>query len=244
MTGSCFVERLGHYLRLTDGEQSALSRLEGQERVYRRGTLIRQEHERSSELFVVHSGWLLKFVLLNDGTRQILRLHLPGELVGLSCLAFPVAVESLCAATDVRVSVVDRTAMWELFADHPRLAVLISMLEQVERVATGDRLASVARSKARARVAALILDTICRLRLINRDTESSFVLPLTQEEIGDATGLTAVHVNRMVRSLVDDGLIRRSGHHITILDEPRLGEVAGFVNRYAAVDSTWLPSLS
>ena len=67
------------------------------------------------------------------------------------------------------------------------------------------------------------------------------MFPLTQEEIGDATGLTAVHVNRMVRALVEDGLIARQATQLTILNENRLAEIANYVNRYAALDTDWLP---
>ena len=66
-------------------------------------------------------------------------------------------------------------------------------------------------------------------------------LPLTQEDIGDATGLTAVHVNRMMRGLVDDGLIERNGNHVRFLDETRLADEAGFTDRFASIDTGWLP---
>jgi CRP-like cAMP-binding protein len=90
-------------------------------------------------------------------------------------------------------------------------------------------------------VAALILDTVSRLRVMNAQLGNSFAFPLTQEEIGDATGLTAVHVNRMIRALVEDGLIARQANQLTILEEDRLAEVASYVNRYAALDTDWLP---
>jgi DNA-binding IclR family transcriptional regulator len=76
---------------------------------------------------------------------------------------------------------------------------------------------------------------------MNGGKGNQFSIPLTQEEIGDATGLTAVHVNRMMRSLVEDGLIERDGHAIRLLDEKRLAEEAGFIDRYARIDTSWLP---
>ncbi|HEV2866985.1 MAG TPA: helix-turn-helix domain-containing protein, partial [Allosphingosinicella sp.] len=70
--------------------------------------------------------------------------------------------------------------------------------------------------------------------------EARIQLPLTQEEIGDATGLTAVHVNRMMRGLVEDGIIERSGSHLRVLDEARLCVEANSLDR-AALDTGWLP---
>ncbi len=241
MTDSCLVERLGHYLKLTSREEEAFGRLEGSERVYRRGALIRRENDRAHELYVVNSGWLLSFVLLDDGSRQILRLHLPGDMAGLSCAAFSKATESLVALTDVKLSPVDKTALNKLFVEHPRLGALLFLIAQAEKVSLSDRLASLGRTSAKARVAALVLDTVARLRVMNTNLGDSFAFPLTQEEIGDATGLTAVHVNRMIRALVEEGLISRQANQLTILNEDRLAEVANYVNRYAGLDTDWLP---
>lgn len=241
MTDSCLVERLGHYLSLTSREAAAFARLEGPERVYRRGAVIRRERDRAHELYAVNSGWLLSFVLLDDGSRQILRLHLPGDMVGLSCAAFNEATESLVALTDVKLSPVDKSSLNHLFVEHPRLGALLFLIAQAEKVSLSDRLASLGRTSAKARVAALILDTVARLRVMNADLGDSFAFPLTQEEIGDATGLTAVHVNRMMRALVEEGLIARQASQLTILNESRLAEVANYINRYAALDTAWLP---
>ena len=241
MTNSCLVERLGYYLTLTSREAVALEQIEGPERVYRRGALVRREHDRAHEVYVINSGWLLSFVLLDDGSRQILRLHLPGDMVGLSCAAFSRATESLVALTDVRLSPVEKSSLKGLFVEHPRLGALLFLIAQAEKVSLSDRLASLGRTSAKARVAALILDTVGRLRVMNCDLGDSFVFPLTQEEIGDATGLTAVHVNRMVRALVEDGLIARQATQLTLLNENRLAEIANYVNRYAALDTDWLP---
>ena len=84
MVGSCFAERLEHYVPLTAREKEALGRLEAQERSYRRGTIVRREHDRAHEMFIIRSGWMFSYVLLHDGSRQILGLHFPGDLVGAS----------------------------------------------------------------------------------------------------------------------------------------------------------------
>lgn len=190
---------------------------------------------------MVNSGWVLSFVLLDDGSRQILRLHLPGDMVGLSCAAFNEATESLVALTDVKLCLVEKASLKRLFVEHPRLGALLFLIAQAEKVSLSDRLASLGRTSAKARVAALILDTVFRLRVMKADLGDSFSFPLTQEEIGDATGLTAVHVNRMVRALVEESLIARNANQLTLLNEERLIEVANYNNRYAALDTGWLP---
>jgi CRP-like cAMP-binding protein len=120
--------------------------------------------------------------------------------------------------------------------------MLIHTLAQAERVMLADRLASVGRTSARARVAALLVDALRRLRANGEPIEEGIPLPLTQEEIGDATGLTAVHVNRMIRQLAEAGLISRTNGRVRILDEAELAAVANHVDRYGTIDTGWLPS--
>ena len=107
-------------------------------------------------------------------------------------------------------------------------------------MALADRLASVGRTSAKARVGALICDVMRRLRANGELVGDGVPLPLTQEEIGDVTGLTAVHVNRMMRQLAEDGLIARSNGRVRVLDEARLANVANHIDRYASIDTSWL----
>jgi len=77
--------------------------------------------------------------------------------------------------------------------------------------------------------------------MLDKSVGDSFVLGLTQEEIGDATGLTAVHVNRMLRQLEDDGLIAREAGRVRFRDERSLARSANFIDRYAGLELGWLP---
>jgi CRP/FNR family transcriptional regulator, anaerobic regulatory protein len=237
---SVLAERLGRYLKLSDTERLALAELEEGERTVSRGTVLRAEQSPARELFVVRKGWLFSSMLLSDGNRQILSLHLPGDLAGDVGLAWASAPFTLTAATDAVVRVIEKAALRRLFERQPRLSLLIYALAQAERVALADRLASVGRTSARARVAALICDIQRRLRASGDTLEDGMPLPLTQEEIGDATGLTAVHVNRMMRQLAEEGLIARSNGRVRVLDEDRLAGIANHTDRYASIDAGWL----
>lgn len=227
-------------MRLTAGEQAALAVLEEQERAFRRGAVIIGENEAPRELFVVREGWLHSSVVLGNGSRQIMRFHFQGDLLGLPLLAFRVSPETVTAVTDVSLCPFPRERIGGLIADHPRLAALILALAVAGRVALADRLASIGRTSARARVASLLCELYRRMKLLDLADGGTIQLPLTQEEIGDATGLTAVHVNRMMRGLADDGTIERNGGHLKVLDEDRLCAEANFVDR-TGLDTGWLP---
>jgi CRP-like cAMP-binding protein len=244
LLGGRLVERLSHYLVLTAHEEAALNTLEQNERCYRRGAVIRHEHDAARELFIVQGGWLYSCILLGNGSRQITRIHFPGDVVGMSSLAFGRSAESLVALTDVSLCAFDKDRLARLFEDHPRLATLLFTLTVAERETLADRLASIGRTPARARVGSLMCEISARLKLTNGkngDNGEAFHLPMTQEDIGDATGLTSVHVNRMMRSLVDDRLIERNGSQVRLLDPHRLADESGFVDRFFGIDTSWLP---
>ena len=105
-----------------------------------------------------------------------------------------------------------------------------------------DRLASLGRTSAKARVAAFLLDMFHRLRVTDDNIKDSFELKLTQEEIGDSIGLTSVHVNRMIRQMEQEGLISRSNGRITLLDVERLEDIGHYTNRHKDMDLDWLPA--
>ena len=240
MGRGCFATRLSHFLTLSAAEESALSALEEGERRYRRGDAIRQQGEPAHELFIVRNGWLYSHIAIDVGKRQILRLEFPGDLMGTSSVAFGKASSSVTAVTDCTVCPLERTALTKLFEKHSRIGMLLFLISQAERVALDDRLASLGRTSAKSRIAALLLEILVRRRIMSDDDLTSFELPLTQEDIGDATGLTSVHVNRMMQELSRDGMIARDRSTVRISDEKGLIALAGFINRYSQIDTSWL----
>jgi len=238
---SHFAEVLAARVELTGAEIAALTRLEERSRDIRRGAVLQRENERSGDLYIVRRGMLMSYVLLDDGSRQILRLHFPGDMIGVSGMIYQNSPETVAALVESEVCTFDKAALSRLFVDHPRIAAMVLVLNQIERVALTDRLAALGRTSAKARVAALLLDMRNRLRRCDATIAGTFSLGLTQEEVGDATGLTAVHVNRMLRQLEEDGLIGREGGRVTIHDDRALARAANYVDRYDGLDLGWLP---
>jgi CRP-like cAMP-binding protein len=241
VSGSCFADILSELVTLTPGESAALEKLEERQRQVRRGAVLQRENEACNELFILRKGLMMSYVLLDDGSRQILRFLFPGDMLGVSSAIYREAPETLAALSDCVVSPFDRAALSEIMTEHPRLSALILVYCQIERVALTDRLAALGRTSAKARVAALLLELRNRRRSTDKTIANVFALGLTQEEVGDATGLTAVHVNRMLRQLEDDGLITRESGRVTLKDERALASAANYVNRYQGLDLSWLP---
>lgn len=242
MSGSCFAERLADLVTIGPAEHAALARLEERQRTVRRGAAIQRENEPVGDLFVLRKGMMMASMLLDDGGRQILRFLFPGDMLGLSGLVYREAPETITALGDCVVCPFDRGILSEITAAHPRLAMLMMIYGQIDRASLTDRLAALGRTSAKARVASMLIDMRNRMRVMDKSISDSFVLGLTQEEIGDATGLTAVHVNRMLRQLEEDGLIARSNGRVAFVDERSLMREANYVDRHAKLDLSWLPA--
>lgn len=239
---SCFAEILSELVELTSAERTTLEKLESRQRQIRRGAVLQRENEPCGEMFILRKGLMMSYVLLDDGSRQILRFLFPGDMLGMSSAIYREAPETLAALSDCTVAPFDRTALADIMIAHPRLSAMIMVHAQIERVALTDRLAALGRTSAKARVAALLLELRNRLRVSDKSIANVFALGLTQEEVGDATGLTAVHVNRMLRQLEEDRMIAREAGKVTLIDERALARAANYVNRYEGLDLSWLPA--
>ena len=238
---SLIARRFSRHLALTPEEIARLETLEAHPVAVARHRTIRKEDERSRHAYVLQSGWAMSSMLLADGSRQILRLHLPGDIMAMPSVALRREVEKIEALTDCIIAPFDKNVLQSLFTDFPRLAATMFLFAQVERLAYGERLASVARTSAKARIAFLLIDILERLRASDPGIGDSFEMPLTQEQIGDLTGQTAIHANRMWQALVEDGLVARRGDIFTIPAETRLRALAQYVNRFDDLDFSWLP---
>lgn len=212
------LARLPSLLLNGEGELPPAGLLTGPQRVYPKGHYLRHEGEPQPELYRLQSGWLCSSITTAEGDRQITRVYLPGDLVGLPSMACDVAVESILAQTDAVVDVVPLSAFAAVFRDHPRFAALLFMLAQEERVALMHQLALVGRVRGGRRMAAFLLSICRRVRQSDPLVGDSFVMPLTQQDLGDATGMSIVHANRSLKVLRDRGLATFQKGVLTIHD--------------------------
>ena len=241
MTVDFPLHRFEEFGKLNDAELRALHALGNEPRHYRRHAKIRTEDVVSTGFYVLVEGWVAASHMVASGGRQILKVHLPGDAVGTPSMSTARTVEELTALTQATMIEVPFARFGQLFEDHPRVAARFMLSIQWERVALMDRLASIGRTSAPAQLAAFLLDLMERLTLLGLVENDGFVMRLTQEQIGDALGLTAVHVNRTLRVIEDEGLIAREERRITLLDRPALERLAERPKRVPLADPAWLP---
>jgi CRP-like cAMP-binding protein len=241
VTDSCLAERLGHYIALTGGEKRALAKLEETPADMDAGQVLFEEGEPLRELFVVKKGWFLSSTLLIDGERQILRLHFPGDTMGTASVAFEQASATVSVVQDATVCRYPRARLGELFEAHPRLAALFYAVGMLENVDLCDRLTALGRTDGKSRLANFFLSIFARMRILHGEDLDDLEIPLRQVDLGDAAGLTEVHVYRLLKQMEEEGLVARTRRRVKIIDEDRLVEIAQFRNRFAKIDTSWFP---
>jgi CRP-like cAMP-binding protein len=182
--------------------------------------------------FVNRNGWLFRYKTLHNGDRQIVDFVLPGQIFGLQACFFKVSLYSIATVTEASVSAIPLEAIDSVFEQDPRLAKVLFWSAVCEAAIVGEHLIDTARRSACERVSHLMLELFVRLKANGQTDGMSFNMPLTQELIGDALGLTTVHVNRTLRSLREDGLLKMSNKCVTILDFDALSLLCDFDNSY------------
>ena len=178
------------------------------------------------------SGYAFRQKLNNNGGRQILSLHIPSEAIDLQNLFLDISDHCVQTLTNADVAIVPRQALAELSRTRPAIARAITTALLVEASIYREWLLNIGRRDARARIAHLLCEFATRLTSQGATEPDAHELPMTQEQLGDALGLTSVHVNRTLRTLEREGLLTRTGRSISFPAWERLREVADFSPRY------------
>ena len=224
-----FLDRLKGRSVLTEVEQAAIAALPFDEQRYRTNEDIVRLAELVHHACFVFDGLVARFGQTVNGERQIIALHIPGDMADLHSVAGPRVVTPLQALTHVTILKVPHEAIRKVASDHPAIALALWRDCMVDMGILSQWVLSIGRRSARQRLAHLICEMAYRYDAIDALLpDRSFVLPATQHHIGDALGLTPVHVNRMFRALKTDGLLEVDGRTLRVLDRKRLETLAEF----------------
>ena len=181
---------------------------------------------------MLKEGWAACYKLLMDGRRQIINISIAGDFLALRSFLLRTADHSVSTITDTTLARFPQRRILELIDEVPRLGTAILWALSREEAIVVEHLVNVGRRSALERMAHLLMELDARLRLVGRIDGGSYFMPLTQEDLGDALGLTAVHVNRVLRELRERGLATLSRRRIEIRDVEGLRDLAGFDPEY------------
>lgn len=184
------------------------------------------------------SGFCIRYKIVGNGGRQILSIHMVGDLVDLQNALLGVADHGVEALTRCEVARIPIEAIRELTNAQPTIKDALWYDTLVDGSIHREWVANVGRRNGKTRVAHLLCEFALKLEAIHPGDQLGFELPMTQEQLADATGLTPVHVNRMLMSLAKDGLIERvTPRSVVIGDWKRLAAAGDFDRSYLHLDA-------
>jgi CRP-like cAMP-binding protein len=228
---SCIVSQFQSLVDLDANEMSLLESLERDAQSYPAETTLVEMGAECGEFYTLKSGWACSVRLLSDGQRQVLDIFLPGQIMGLREINFERSQTELITVTDVVACPFPRNRLRQGFRESPRLADLFFVVMAREQAILTERIINIGRRPAIDRLAHFILEMRARLN----PTSDRMELPLNQNLIGDALGLSSVHVSRTLSGLREKGLIDTDNGEIRLLDPAGLVELSGFNDAYLRI---------
>jgi CRP-like cAMP-binding protein len=218
--------------RLPDEDRQAILDLPYTVRTLEPSTYTIREADPPEFCAVLISGFAYRQKLTGDGARQIVALHIPGDALDFQNLFLDISDHSIQMLTRGDVAYISRAAVQELVRDRAAVgrAILVKIL--VEASIFREWVLNVGRRDSRTRLAHFLCELAIRLESEGLTDEYSYDLPMTQEQLADALGLTPVHVNRTLKSLEAEGLIKRTKRNVSFPEWQRMRSVADFNQRY------------
>lgn len=230
---NAFIRKMATFGSFTPEEQEALRRISAHTEQRTRGKDLVRQGDRSNSVQLLLSGWGFRYKVLKDGSRQIVGYLLPGDICDLHGTVLDRMDHSVGLLTDAEIVPVPSGEMLDLLERHRPIERALWRAALVDEAILREWLANIGQRDAFSRIAHHICELWHRMLRIGLVSEGNeFHLPLTQEELGDALGLTSVHVNRTVKRLREQGLIQIEHKRLTVLDAMRLINVTNFDPTY------------
>lgn len=238
---SPFARKLGAFEALSNDEMSALDRLYDRRRTYPAGRDIVHQGQTDQSAYILASGWVCSYKLLSHGARQIVDFQIPGDFLGLRSVLFRSSDHNIEPVTRVEASEVLAKDLLETFSNTPRLATAVLWAASRDEAMLVERLVGIGRRDAKERMAHFLLELGTRLKLVGLGSSLGYACPLSQYLLADALGLSAVHVNRVLRELREGGLVTFQNGHVEIHDLDALVLLADFDRTYLDHDGPLRP---
>ena len=231
------VEKLERRDHLSEDERHALLAVLEPPRAVRAKADIVSEHDRPNHSTLLIAGFAGRYVTMPDGRRQITEISVPGDFVDLHSLLMKQMDHGVAALTNATVASAPHERLRRLTEQHPHLTRMLWLDTVIDGAIHRQLIASMGRKTGLGRLAHLVAELYLRLEAVGLAADLSFELPLSQAVIGDALGLSAVHVSRLVGELRDRNLVDWTQSRVTIANWPGLAAEADFDPTYLRLRS-------
>jgi CRP-like cAMP-binding protein len=226
------LRRLSAVSGLEQADRDAIRSLPVMVRRLGPGGAVVRDGDRPSECCLIIEGFCIRAKTTLGGQRQILSIHIPGEIPDLQSLHLHVLDHDLIGLTSCTLGFIPHAALRALTRARPRIAELLWRDTLTDAAVFREWIVNVGQRPAPSRLAHIICELRERLSVIGHVEGDAFEMPLTQEQLGEAMGITPVHANRIVKQLREDKVAELNRGRVTILDEARLYALAEFDRRY------------
>jgi CRP-like cAMP-binding protein len=221
---------------LRAGDEDAILALPHSVRTLHPGAYIVREGERPGRCWALLEGFAYRNKVVAEGARQIFGIHLPGDLLNLHNSMLEVADENIQALTSATVASIPVEALKALMESRPGVAAAILAETLVDASIVREWMANIGRRDSRTRMAHFLCELALRQHAAGLAEPLSYELPMTQDQLGDTLGLTPVHVNRTLKSIEAERLIRRWRRLLVIEDWSGLARLGDFSPAYLCLE--------
>ncbi|MDR7039784.1 CRP-like cAMP-binding protein [Methylobacterium sp. BE186] len=231
------IRKLGQFTHLSEEDRRALEDATSRKvRIFGAHQDIISEGDAPEHVNLILEGWACRYKQLEDGRRQIISFFLPGDLCDPHVFVLREMDHSIGTITPVRLAEISPDAILDLTDEHPRITRALWWEMLVKVAIQREWTVNLGQRTGLERIGHLLCELFIRLRGVGLTEGDSCLLPVTQVELGDATGLSNVHVNRVLQELRASGLIVLRGKRLTIPDLEALQRVALFNANYLHLD--------
>ena len=227
------LRRLNTVSKLDPADIDAIRSLPIAVRHWEGGRAIVSEGERPKECCLIIEGFCIRSKTTVRGGRQILSIHIPGEVPDLQSLHLQQMDHDLITLVPSTLAFISHASLHALTHAQPGVTEALWRDTLIDAAIFREWIVNVGQRPAPARLVHILLELRQRLSVVSARPEAAdFEFPLTQEQIGEALGITPVHANRIIKQLRQDDIVDVSRGRARVLDEARLAELAQFDDRY------------
>lgn len=226
------VRKLSSWRRFDDDDRGAILALSYTLINFEPGEFLVSEGDKPSHVCLLRSGYLYRQKIVGSGARQILAVHIPGDLPDLHNALLDHSDHSVQAMTAGQAAMIPREQIIALANARPKVGMAMWHETLVDTAILREWMTNIGRRTAQARLAHMLCELMVRLGAAGQAGDAAYEIPMTQEQLADCTGMTAIHLNRMLMSLERAGAIARRGRSVSILDWRKLVKLGDFDEAY------------
>lgn len=229
---SPLTQKLSAFVALAEAELAVLEQLHQRRRTFEAGRDLVHQGQSEQAAYILAAGWVVSYKIQPDGSRQIVDFQIPGDFLGLRSVLLHTSDHGIEPIVDIEAAEVLVSDLLQAFAETPRLATAILWAVSRDEAMVVEHLVGLGRRDADARMAHFLLELGVRLSLVGMGSKKGYACPLTQYHLADALGLSAIHVNRVLRKLREDELVTFRDGFVTFNNYEGLVKLADFDPAY------------